>query len=223
MLKVMAKRPIFSEITNLDNSDKRKGKSINAKHSSLFTCCTCLKCLPVGLFKASENKELVSPFGKKCIVLSEVFSSLGFPLDVVSMKDKECCMPCTRSLITVSLKMSKLTKNLQKTTAPPHQPRQLSSPGQKRIRSQISSGLSPFKKAGRSEISTESIQLVSECRQLAFSNGSGNQQGLALLVKVELMLVRFMIQQVSLFLALYSCLWSQNKQQLEWNKDWKWT
>ena len=35
--------------------------------------------------------------------------------------------------------------------------------------------MSPFKKAGRSEVSTESIQLVSECRQLAFSDGSGNK------------------------------------------------
>eukprot|EP00112_Aurelia_sp_Birch-Aquarium-sp1_P004821 Seg1546.11 transcript_id=Seg1546.11/GoldUCD/mRNA.D3Y31 product="hypothetical protein" protein_id=Seg1546.11/GoldUCD/D3Y31 len=72
----------------------------------------------VNVFARSSNKELTAPLGVESVVLADVFSSLGFVLEhgyrdnVDSPERQILCMPCARSLVTVKVKFSKLTRNL---------------------------------------------------------------------------------------------------------------
>lgn len=96
---------------------KLKGKQ------QIIKCTACLSFIAsrapkVNVFARSSNKELTAPLGVESVVLADVFSSLGFVLEhgyrdnVDSPERQILCMPCARSLVTVKVKFSKLTRNL---------------------------------------------------------------------------------------------------------------
>ena len=167
--------------------------SSDVKLQQQITLCTvCLSFLAsrapkVKLFSRSSNKELTAPLGVESVVLADVFSSLGVVLehghghrdDVDSPERQILCMPCARSLITVRVKLNKLTRNLacqrkeNEENAEPEVLQPLASPPGSSSKRFLDpghhSGFSPAAKQVKQPLSTQnSIAKNANPRKLAF-------------------------------------------------------